>query len=749
MRVWLLVALVLVPTCASAQVSTAHWAGNAEVVFYLDFEDGPYAWKAAGNPYQIGSQFEIGADGKGGQGWRNTSKMGYIGFDGKSNVPVECGTVSMRVKSGAIDIFTDGQKHCFASLPRTCEGMFGDRERWGSEGLALSLRKTERNTVDLIVHVGGDSWMRGSEPVTAISVDASALSPTDWHHLMFSWDFATRKLWLAIDGEAQSAPIPEVIEQPHEYLAAVFGNTQDYLAANQEPLDGMMDEIAILNVAHPRAVEVMSTENAYEGQRPQDPTWRAEATLFPDDESLARCERVARQHLKMLVETQRYGSWCLGIKWPSRLQFTAKYRLPEPRNAIWLSKDSHTAFAAMLLLWAYEALGDEQYLDAARNTAEMYLTTQDPEEGYWVHGYYYENGQYVPASTVALIQDHVQTGPLLLLCYMHKVTGEEGYLEAAKKSAEFLVKIQNPNGSWSHHYEPAEGVAKTSSGVVGGGEVNDYGTSAPVSNLFQMYRLTGEEKYREAALRGADWLVQAFIDNDKVAGWAGQYDDKNRPSPARHHEPAAVTQYAPRWAANGLFAAYRETLDDKYLEPLRKVLAWFDANKLEGGWWWDYDIETGRPIRMWRRQMYFMDDPEQVKAYCEATGGSAPTPGDSVKVDQLRNEVRRIQEQPEGRIYPQPSQEDLAKHVEATAPNYVRAYLQSTSQPLNERAGLYTWETQAGQSTNLVRHQVVRFCDLLMRARAARGDIPADNPVFRRNEAFVGWHKIMPEVADE
>ncbi|MFW5867265.1 MAG: hypothetical protein ACOCX2_05585, partial [Armatimonadota bacterium] len=234
----------------------------------------------------------------------------------------------------------------------------------------------------------------------------------------------------------------------------------------------------------------------------------------------------------------------------------------------------------------------------------------------------------------------------------------------------------------------------------------------------------------------------------KIAGWAAQYDAENNPAEARHFEPPSITQYAPRWAAGGLYAAYRETGDEKYLAPMERVLEWFEANKVmvdgEPGWWWDYDAQSGRPIQMYREEIYFMDDPDQIRAYVEATGAdSAPQPRDRVNVPGLRNQHERVVSGAHWRVMDPPTREELAEYVETTAPNYVKAYIEGGAPPLNERVGLYTWEYQSGLGTNLVRHQIVRFSDLLMRARAARGDIPVDNPLFRRIDAGIGWNKIL------
>ncbi|MGM0492764.1 MAG: hypothetical protein ACQER1_07460 [Armatimonadota bacterium] len=710
------------------------------MTFYADFSEGVGAWKAAGNPWPVGRHYELA-----GGAWTNTAREGYVAWEGRENVPVEAGTVSLMVRSGEQNIFADGELHCIASLPRTISGMFEDAERWERAGLALSLRKTEENTLDLLAHIGGDSWMRGSEALPLLSVDASGLSPTEWHQVAFSWNWVERAVWLVIDGEEHRGSIPEALEEPWPYLAACFGNTENYLPNAQEPLDGWLDEIAMLALPWPEAREVIAAGAPLTVERPELPDFGTETTVLPDDEQLAQLEWLSRNHLNMLQETQNHGGWDLNIQWPSLMGTNAKTRLPAPETYIQCSKDNHTAFGAMLLAFGYEALSDESYLDAAVRTAEMYLQAQDAE-GWWCHGYWYEDGEYVPDAPRALIQDHVQTGPMMLMMYLHHITGEERFVDAAKANADFLLKAQNPTGSWPHHWNPELQTGLSATREPGAGEVNDYGTSGPIEALLWMHQFTGEERYREAALHGADWLVEMLIETDEVVGWAGQYDANNEPMPARHHEPAAVTQYAPRWAAEGLFAAWRATGDEKYLEPVRKVLEWFDANETEeGGWWWDYDIETGRPIEMYQRTIYYVDDPEQRREFMEASGQPAPKPSDSVKADRLRNQHKKLEENPEAGLMDQPDADELASYVEQQAPYYVEYYVGSDRQPLNEEAGLFTHESTAGTALPLVRHQIVRFLDLLMRARAVRGEIPVDDPVFRRIDAYVGWHKIQPQ----
>ena len=142
--------------------------------------------------------------------------------------------------------------------------------------------------------------------------------------------------------------------------------------------------------------------------------------------------------------------------------------------------------------------------------------------------------------------------------------------------------------------------------------------------------------------------------------------------------------------------------------------------------------------------IFFIDEPAELQAYIDASGQPAPKPTDSVQVAQLRNETEKVAANPEGSLMDTQTADQLRAYVEQQAPHYIDYYVGSATQPLNEQAGLFTHQSTAGEAVSLVRHQIVRFLDVLMRARAARGDIAADDPALRRTEAFVGWHKIKP-----
>ena len=82
------------------------------------------------------------------------------------------------------------------------------------------------------------------------------------------------------------------------------------------------------------------------------------------------------------------------------------------------------------------------------------------------------------------------TGQVMLgLCSLYDHTGEEKYLKAVIKSAEWLLSIQENNGSWQQF---------TTAGA------RTYHSRVAWS-LLEVYKRTGNKKYKEAAEKNIEW----------------------------------------------------------------------------------------------------------------------------------------------------------------------------------------------------------------------------------------------------
>jgi hypothetical protein len=111
--------------------------------------------------------------------------------------------------------------------------------------------------------------------------------------------------------------------------------------------------------------------------------------------------------------------------------------------------------------------------------------------------------------------------PLLLAYEEERERGvvHEEWLGVGKKFGNFLLNVQAPDGSFYRGYgtdgrgleEPVEwfGASYTE---------RKSGTNFPVQVLAQLYRLTGEQQYRDAAVRAGDFLLKEYVDSVEYLG---------------------------------------------------------------------------------------------------------------------------------------------------------------------------------------------------------------------------------------
>lgn len=210
---------------------------------------------------------------------------------------------------------------------------------------------------------------------------------------------------------------------------------------------------------------------------------------------------------------------------------------------------------------------------------------------------------------------------MFLLCYVYRLSGDKRFLDGAVRSADFVCTTQNPNGGWGHQWHLKHRKAMGSSGSRWqASEFEDSAFTGPFHQMLVIYRFTGVRKYLNAALRGADWVIDAQLQG-ATRGWAEQYDKNNVPAWGRAFEPPACTMLSTKEACQALLAAWLITRNDRYLEPIAACVTWARGVKHRKGnmFYWYYDVKTGRPIAGLKHKIYFMDDPAQVKAYQEAT----------------------------------------------------------------------------------------------------------------------------------
>ena len=169
---------------------------------------------------------------------------------------------------------------------------------------------------------------------------------------------------------------------------------------------------------------------------------------------------------------------------------SARYRL----DSGWMPSYPETTGYIIPTFFEYSAYsGKEHYRDRAQRMARWLLTLQLPSGAF-------------PAHTLAQKPRPrvFNTGQIMLgLLRMLQEARYEQYLQSATRAGDWLVSVQEADGSWVQHtFYNRPHVYHTS-------------VAWPLAELF---RLTGNEKYHRAATKNLDWAISRQQANGWFAG---------------------------------------------------------------------------------------------------------------------------------------------------------------------------------------------------------------------------------------
>ena len=607
---------------------------------------------------------------------------GHLQFRGASNFQPLHGTLRMLVRG---DAWAD-------ETPRWFFDARGD-DRIGI------LR--EPGTLSLVFAPGRST----TDFIARLDLEVGDVSTDEWHSIVASWDRDRGTGWLALDGSGVTGPMEFSTRETAPFALYVAGGFGGRTGGMNLPGLGI-DDFVLYDVSLP----------VLQAQTPAPDE---------DEQFLPVAEAGARRTLDRLVDMQRWGGWQCIYTWPTLIGSSAQGReYVTDEYYIDNDKGNGSPRTAINLLYGYEVLGDSGYLDAAMRTAEFLLAAQD-ERGFWVHGYRMTVHGIAPAASEAHIklQDLVQAHPSFYLAYVYRLTGDERYLDAVKRAGEWFVDAQNPNGSWSHHYDATEGVGKNALGEPGAGEINDATMNSGIEMMAFMYHMTGEAKYVEAMKRAGDWLIEA--QGDEVPLWAMQYDPENNPQWARHFEPPAWSRAGTIQALQALREMYRFSGDERYLDAMKRTLAWMEENLPDGQLYNHVEPGTGRPVAAWNREIYYLDNPEHV-AYLKtvAIGSSYMTKGEIVEWTR-----RRVDEAQTLPTWPDVTVESALEALPGR-----REQAQSALASQDPESGMWVSERFAeflgsiGRAFAAYSPRVLNILRYVENARIAKGEIA---PVYR------------------
>lgn len=163
------------------------------------------------------------------------------------------------------------------------------------------------------------------------------------------------------------------------------------------------------------------------------------------------------------------------------------------------------------------------------------------------------------------------------LCLFSSVALRARCLGAARAFGDFLLRVQNRDGSWYRAYRPdGRAIMKPEEWFGGTERANRSSTATCIPLLVELARRTGEVAYRKAAVRAGEWLLAEVVERIDYRG--GTLDNPN-----------VVDREAMASAMRALLRLHDATGAREFL----------DGARLAGGlaltwtWLWDLPFEEG------------------------------------------------------------------------------------------------------------------------------------------------------------
>jgi hypothetical protein len=150
------------------------------------------------------------------------------------------------------------------------------------------------------------------------------------------------------------------------------------------------------------------------------------------------------------------------------------------------------------------------------------------------------------------------------------------WFEAVDRFATFLLGAQQPDGSWLRAYD-LDGAPLTDPDIwFGQTDVQRKSSTATVVPLLlHLHRLTGEDKWRDAAARACDYVAKEFVQGLNFNG--GIHD-------SMYAKPQLVDHESIIFAFRALLEMYHCTREDRYLTDATRA-AWVACT-----WAWLWDV---------------------------------------------------------------------------------------------------------------------------------------------------------------
>ena len=310
-----------------------------------------------------------------------------------------------------------------------------------------------------------------------------------------------------------------------------------------------------------------------------------------------------------------------------------------------------TPSVGRVFLDAYRVSGRESFLRLARDVADALCRTQ-LRTGGWKKdaemdpiraiGYAYRSHAYPSTRNATVLDDNTTQHALSFLIELDRELkfAEPDIHEAVLFCLGSILKSQFPNGAWpqwvklkqynarelpirSASFPEERSTRKTTAGY---GyyryfyTTNDALMSDTIRVLLYAYAEYGDTRYRQAAIRGGEFLLTAQLPGPQPA-WAQQYNSDMFPAWGRTFEPPGISARESQRTLSTLIKLHRETGDPRFLRPVQAAISYLRRSTLpDGRLARFYEMQTNRPLYVNRRYQLTYSDADTLSHYRYKTG---------------------------------------------------------------------------------------------------------------------------------
>lgn len=315
-----------------------------------------------------------------------------------------------------------------------------------------------------------------------------------------------------------------------------------------------------------------------------------------------------------------------GYVWEYSTDFVTRRRGESanlPLSTNWVQPPG-TPSVGMAFLQAYEATGEQVYLDAAVAAAHC-LAWGQLESGGWAYSIefdpkrsryrYHHLAARKPAdwdrlkNTTTFDDNNTQSATRLLMA-VDRYVDDPVIDDAVKRALECFLTAQYKgglwDGAWPQRYPPPKGYGRFPT-------FNDNTMSDCVRTMLAAYKQYGDSRYLASVKRCLEFYLRSQQPEPQAA-WAQQYDEHLKPAWARKFEPPAITGGESSGNMQLLLDMYIEFGDPRYLNAVRKAVDWYKRSRLGGSedkgiWARFYEIGTNKPLYFTRTyKLVYTDD---------------------------------------------------------------------------------------------------------------------------------------------